>query len=318
MLAPEIDVVVHNALDQLRGAWRFNWIAIIVAWCVATVLWAGIFFIPDTYQASARVFVDTNTALSKVTRGISVDADVETQIQRIRQALLGGPQLQVVADETGLMAGVVEPRARQRALDNLHAAIEITGGITPSAGVFTISYKNHSRDKSLQVVDRLLSAFVQGALGGKRQGSEQAQQFLVSQIAEYERRLQAAEERLAAFKKTNVGLMPGAEGDYFTRLQAQMDGLTKAQQTLAITLRRRDELQRQLQGELAFLTAPQPRSQDPAAHPATDTASRIQQTQTKLDDLLLRYTDQHPDVISLRETLSELQQRQREEIESVR
>jgi polysaccharide chain length determinant protein (PEP-CTERM system associated) len=318
MLAPGIDIVIQNALDQIRGAWRFRWLALAVAWCLAVVLWVSVFLLPDTYQASARVFVDTNTALTQATRGISVDADVDTQIQRVRQALLGGPQLQKVATEAGLLHPGADPRAQQLVLNKLRNGIEITGGMAPSAGVFTITYKNRSREKSLQVVDRLLNSFVQGALGGKREGSEQAQQFLVSQINLYERRLADAEERLADFKKHNVGLMPGAAGDYFTKLQAEMEALGKAQQNLAVTTRRRDELWRQLQGE-QFLTVPQEsKPQDPSAPRPINIATQIRETQAKLDELLLHYTQKHPDVIALRETLVELQQRQQGEIEDLR
>ena len=39
-----------------------------------------------------------------------------------------------------------------------------------------------------------------------------------------------------------------------------------------------------------------------------------QETQARLDDLLLRFTDKHPDVIAARETLKQLQDRQNEEI----
>jgi polysaccharide chain length determinant protein (PEP-CTERM system associated) len=317
---PKLDVVIQDLLDQLRGAWRFRWIALIVAWCAAALLWAIVFLIPDTYQASARVFVDTKTALSEVTRGIGVEPDVDTQIQRIRQALLGGPELRRVAEETDLMGAAATPRAKQLVLEKLRAAIDISGGMSPAAGVFTISYKNHSRDKSVQVVDRLLNTFVEGALGGKRQGSEQAQQFLTSQISEYERRLSAAEEQLAAFKKRNVGLMPGAQGDYFTRLQGEMEGLSKAQQNLAVAMRRRDDLQRQLRGEQAFMPSSGPGTKTAAGSgaPATDTSARIAETQAKLDDLLLRFTENHPDVVALRQTLNELKQREQAEIEAVK
>ena len=319
MLRPGIETVIQNALDQIRGAWRFRWLSLAVAWCVALLLWVGVFLIPDTYQASARVFVDTNTALTQATKGISVDADVDTQIQRIRQALLGGPQLQKVATEAGLTEETANPRAKQLVLNKLREAIEINGGMAPSAGVFTLTYKNRSRDKSLQVVDRLLNTFVQGALGGKREGSEQAQQFLVSQINLYERRLADAEERLADFKKRNVGLMPGAQGDYFTKLEAEMEALGKARQSLLVTERRRDELRRQLHGEQLIMTAPpESKPADPSAPRSLNTTARIRETQAKLDELLLRYTDKHPDVIALRETLAELQQRAQEEIEAVR
>ncbi len=321
MLASETHALVQNALEQLRGAWRFRWLALAVAWGVALLLWTAVFLIPDSYQATARVFVDTKTMLSEVTRGITVDADVDTQIQRVRQALLGGPQLQKVAEETDLVTANQPARAKQAVLDKLRDTIEINGGLSrdsPTAGVYTISYKNYSRQKSLQVVDRLLNTFVEGTLGGKRQGSEQAQQFLVTQIADYERRLSTAEERLADFKKRNVGLMPGAQGDYFTRLQTEMDNLNKAQASLAVAVRRKEELQRQLRGEQPF-TSGSGASQGSAPAPmVSDTGTRIRETQAKLDDLLLRFTDKHPDVIALRATLKDLEARQKAELDAAR
>ena len=49
-----------------------------------------------------------------------------------------------------------------------------------------------------------------------------------------------------------------------------------------------------------------------------DTLSRIQETQAKLDELLLKYTDKHPDVIATRATLEELKKRRAAELESLR
>ena len=321
MASPDIRDVFLNILDRVRGAWRFRWIALVVAWSVAIVLWVGVFLIPDVYQASARVFVDTKTTLSEVTRGITLEDDVGTQIQRVRQALLGGPELQKVAEDTGLISAGLTPIARQTALETLRDAVDISGNVQ-SAGVFTISYTNRNRQKSLTVVDRLLNMFVEGTLGGKREGSQQAQQFLVTQIADYERRLSAAEERLADFKKKNVGLMPGTQGDYFSRLQTEMENLSKAQTTLGLAVRRRDEIGRQLQGEKPFVsTGPAAATAGPvtatmASGGGDDTASRIRETQAHLDDLRLRFTEKHPDVIATEQTLKELEKRQQEEIKA--
>jgi polysaccharide chain length determinant protein (PEP-CTERM system associated) len=49
-----------------------------------------------------------------------------------------------------------------------------------------------------------------------------------------------------------------------------------------------------------------------------DTLSQIQQAQARLDDLLLNYTEKHPDVIAERKTLEELKRRREAELEAVR
>ena len=317
--------MLDNVMEQVRGVWRFRWIAILVAWIVCLVGWAGVLFMPDVYEASARVFVDTKTTLSEVTKGITVESNTDTQIQSVKQALLGGPQLEKVARDSDLDASAVTPEQRQRVLAGLRENVTITGTQSresATAGLYIISYQNSNRQRALKVVDRLLNSFVESAIGGKREGSEQAQRFLVDQIKDYEQRLSQAEGRLADFKKKNVGLMPGAQGDYFTRLQGELDADAKAQAAYGVAARRRDELQRQIRGEQPFL-AGTPGAGGGAYSAAVggannDTSARIRETQTRLDDMLLRFTDKHPDVLALRATLAELQARQQAEVEAVR
>src|ERR1700689_4179738 len=49
-----------------------------------------------------------------------------------------------------------------------------------------------------------------------------------------------------------------------------------------------------------------------------DTLSRIQEAQAKLDELLLKFTDKHPDVIAARATLEELKARRATEMANLR
>ena len=311
-----IHAAVQELVDQLRGTWRYRWVALAVAWFVALASWAATFLLPDVYQASARVFIDTQTTLSEATQGIGLGEDIDAQVQRVRQALLGWPELERVADETALLAGTLSAPARQQVLEKLRKDIDITGDLARGgAGVFTISYHNRNRAQSLAVVDRLLNTFVEGTLGGKRAGSQEAQQFLSLRIADYEQRLAASEQRLADFKRQNVGLMPGQQGDYFTRLQKEDDALMLARRRLTMALGKRAELLQELQGGQPFQAASAGDAavgSPGAAH--NDTERRIEQTQKRLDDLLLRFTDKYPDVIALRQTLRELERRRAAEL----
>jgi len=314
--------LLQQVIEQLRGIWRFRWIAMAAAWAICLVGWAAVLFMPDTYEASARVFVDTRTALSQVTQGISVETSMDTQIQRVRQALLGGPQLDKVVREAGLLQPTATPQSHQSLLARVRDGITITstlGRDNQTAGSYVISYQDTDRDRSLKVVSLLVDSFVKNTLGGKREGTEQAQVFLTDQIADYDKRLAEAEARLADFKKQNVGLMPGTGGDFFTRLQTEMDGSTKVQEQLSVALKKRAELERQLHGEQPVMQTAAPGAGGAGgATPANDTASRIREAQAHLDDLLLRFTDRHPDVIALRQTLEELKAKQAQEIEAIK
>jgi polysaccharide chain length determinant protein (PEP-CTERM system associated) len=320
---------LDRLIDELRSLWRFRWAALATAFGVAMVAWIVIFAMPDRYEASARVFVDTRTSLKPALQGLTTDQNVDAQLNYVRQALLEGPQLEQIAKDTGVLsADVTDERTRAKILDNLSSRITLTvlsagnqGDERSTAGtVYSFLYTDGDRDRSLRVVTTLLNTFVDQTLGGKREGSEQAQKFLEAQIKDYEQRLSAAEDRLAQFKKKNVGLMPAEQGGFFAQLQTETDAAKKAETDLSIALSRRDELAKQLHGDVA-ISAAGSLSQSTLGRggaPANDTLSRIQQAQANLDELLLKFTDQHPDVIAARATLDELNKRRATEMESLR
>jgi polysaccharide chain length determinant protein (PEP-CTERM system associated) len=166
----------------------------------------------------------------------------------------------------------------------------------------------------------LLDALVNGTLGGKRAGSENAQQFLQSQITDYEKRLRAAENRLAEFKSRHIGLMPTEQGGYFAQLQKESEAVANGKTKLAEAESRRAALNRQLHGDVAVAAATPGQSGAGGAGSkgGLDTLSRIDEAQEHLDELLLRFTDAHPDVIAARQTLEDLKRRRAAEIESLR
>jgi polysaccharide chain length determinant protein (PEP-CTERM system associated) len=301
--------------DQVRGIWRFRRVAIVVAWCVALVLWTVVFLIPSTYEGTAKIYVDTGTTLSQATKGISLEDDVVQQIERVSAALLGTPQLRKVASDTNLLAGAVTPKQQQAVIDDLRQRITIVADVDPRdpdphapPKQFTITYDDGNRARSIQVVDRLLNDFVEDSLDDKSQGSQEAEQFLSQQIAAYERRLSLTEQQLADFKKTNSGMVPGESGDFFSRLQSEEGDLTALRENLYIAVRKRDALAKQLRSGQEFTTA------DTAGGGSTsplDLEQQIQQDQQKLDEMLLKFTDKYPDVISLRESIKELKAREK-------
>ncbi|MGC2033138.1 MAG: XrtA system polysaccharide chain length determinant [Steroidobacteraceae bacterium] len=318
-----------HILGEIRGAWRFRWLGMIAACAVALAGWGFVIALPDRYAADARIFVDTRTALKPALQGLTTDQSVDAQINYVRQSLLEGPQLEQIAKETGVLdASVTDERDRARVLDKLSVRIALTvisagnqGDERSTAGtIYSFHYTDVTRERALRVVKTLLSTFVEQTLGGKREGSEHAQQFLGTQIKDYEQRLKVAEDRLAAFKKQNVGLMPSEQGGYFTQLQNEVDAGKKTETDLAIALSRRDELVKQLHGDEAISASGVsiPVMGNRGMSSGSDTMSRIQEAQAKLDEMLLKYTDRHPDVIAARATLDELKKRRALELDSLR
>ena len=249
-----------------------------------------------------------------MTKDIAVESNIAAQAEGVREALLGGPQLEKVARLAIPGFAAAPPDTQADIVQDLRTSLDVQassereGLKNQPADLYTITYTNRNRETARRVVDQLLRIFLANSLGGSQEGSEQAQQFLSQQIAEYDKKLAAAEARLADFKREHAGLVPGATGgDYFSRLHAETDELDRDRLALTLAEQKRDELQRQLSSETGSTNGG-----------GADTATQIRDTQARLDELLLRFTDKHPDVIAARRTLEDLKVRQKAEIEAVR
>jgi polysaccharide chain length determinant protein (PEP-CTERM system associated) len=311
-----MNAALEFIVEQIRGVWRFRWTAMLVAWVVCLIGWTVVLLMPDTYSAWARVFVDTRTRLSQVTAGIAVESNVASQVEAVREALLGGPQLAKVAQTAIPSFAAATPKQQAAIVEALRTklTVEANGAQNQPADLFVISYTDHSRN-TRQVVDALLKLFMANALSGSRDSAQQAQGFMTDQIDEYEKKLGAAEGRLADFKREHAGLVPGATGgDYFSRLNSATDELNKQRQALTMAEQKRDELQRQLSSEQPLTGG----SVVLGSGGATDTGSAIREAQGRLDELLLRYTDKHPDVLEARRALDDLKRRQAVETAAIR
>src|SRR5580692_74561 len=118
---------LDRVLEEVHSAWRFRWPALAAAAAVCVLGWLVVFTLPDRYEADARVFVDTRTALKPALQGLTVDQNVDAQINFVRQSLLEGPQLESVAKQTGiLLPSVKDERTKARILDNFANRVALT------------------------------------------------------------------------------------------------------------------------------------------------------------------------------------------------
>jgi polysaccharide chain length determinant protein (PEP-CTERM system associated) len=309
-----LDESLHRIFQGIRSAWRFRWYGLAVAWPAFIAGWGIVALLPNVFEAHARVFVDSSSALRPVLNNQIVAVDVATQLSYVRQSLLGRPQLEKVATRNGLDVGAVTPNDFEDVLTELQESINISARDITNP-VYTISYRNSDREKSIGVVTTLLNTLVEDTIGANVEGSNTASRFLDERIADYERRLQDAEGKLAEFKRRNSDRLPATQGGYFERLRVTRDAVSASERDLRLAVSRRDQINSQLKSESPVIPAgaeavgaePEPFSLD----------ARIREYQSQVDGLLLQYTDKHPDVIAAREALTRLQDQRAEQLRAL-
>jgi len=298
--------ILTQVLGYLRGIWRFRWLVLAVAWVVSLGGWAYVAEIPNEYRASARVYVDTRSVLEPLLRGLAIGSDINQRLNLMTRLLLTRPNLEKVARATDMHLQAGTEAQMEAVIGRLRSGTQI--GSARGENLYSISYSSRNPEDAYKVVQAMLDLFVEGSLSDTRTDSEMARRFIDQQIATYEQRLEAAEQRLADFRRDNVGMLPSDRGDYYERLQRAQTELASTELKLREAERRRDEIRRQITGEEPTFGIMGPMSQTGRRSVDPELEARIQRLRDRLDQLSLTYTEKHPDIRSIKRTLETLQQ----------
>src|SRR4249920_3722065 len=300
-----MDELLAQLTSHLRGIWRRRWIGLGVAW-LAAVIGAGVVVnTPDRYEASARVFVDTQSVLKPLLSGLAVQPDIEQQLTILSRTLVSRPNVERLIRMTDMDLQAKSASQKEDMIDRLQRTVKIS-----TAGrdnLYSIGYQDSDPNQAKRVVQSLLSIFVESGLGTKRKDADTARRFIEDQIKQYEKRLEEAENRLKEFRLRNLNLV-GADGrDYFTRMSALSESLSAARLELHAAEQSRDALKRELAGEEpVFLPEAPPTAAPGGGSLVPELDARIDSLKRNLDELLRKYTDQHPDVVGTRRVIEQL------------
>jgi polysaccharide chain length determinant protein (PEP-CTERM system associated) len=303
---------MEELIQQLQTAahcvWTYRWRTAAVAWICALAGWTGVAMLPNSYQTSARVFVDTQGILKPLLSGMTSVPNVEQQVAIMSRTLLSRPNIERVMRMVDLDLRQTTARDHEIRMEELLSRIRIAG--TGSYDIYTITYSDRDPRLVRDVVQSLLAIFLEGSFRGKKGESEKAVQFIDEQINAYEAKLQAAEDSVKDFKLRHNALLPRPGQDYGAQLQQSADALNTARLELLEAEQARDAIRQQVPA--MALTAAPPMARSAGVPPPFDDAEldgRIAALYKTLDALQLQYTEQHPDVIAARRLLVQLERR---------
>src|SRR5205085_8576745 len=78
----------------LKAIGKYRWHAVIITWTVALAGWAIVLKLPNQYETSARVYVDTQTILKPLLSGMTSLPNLDQQVTFMRRTLLSRPNIE--------------------------------------------------------------------------------------------------------------------------------------------------------------------------------------------------------------------------------
>ncbi len=296
-----------KVLTMLAGAWRYRWYGLAAAWAICLIGWGAVAAMPDEYRVEAKVYIDTESLMGPLLKGLIVTPDPSQQVAVMLNTLITRPHLEQVVHVINPKADKLTPAQLQDQVDNIQNGVTIRPLATKN--LFTIGYTNNNNNYAESVTSTLLTILVDSNIGDKRQDSENAQAFLDKKIAEYETQLREAEKRRADFRAANVDLL--TKGGAPARMDAANTELQQAKNDLNNAAARVNTLRAQIAGTPQSLplgaTPAGAGATGPAAALHGSPAQKLAQARQSLDELKLKDTDDHPDVISMKKQIAQLE-----------
>lgn len=271
----------------LRALYRYRYLAGGVALVVMTIIGGYSFTIPKKYSADSTVFIERNV-IDNLVRGIAVSPDINDRIRVMRYAILSRDLVTKALEEIGSDIFTKTEAEQQEYITNLidnRINLRIRG-----QELFILSIVDKDPVFAQKFVNTLVGKYVEDNISAKRDETYGANRFLQEQIETFKAKLEAAEDKIIDFRKKNGVYFSVDEGATLANIRAieeQIEALVLNQETLTA---RKKQIKEQLSGI--------PETIDMVSESAE--GNRLAEMESRLATLLLRYTDNYPEVIRLK------------------
>lgn len=287
-------------LFYLSAFWQRRWSIAVVTWIVCLAGWIAVAMIPNQYRAVAKLYVDTDSVIDPLMRGLAVSSDIDKQIETMRRTLLSRPNLQEIIQRSDLEFTLEDSTSALQMEGLINALVKEIQVSAEGRNLYRVSFDHRDPQQAYRVVDSVLQVFIEQNVGVTQRDVDNARGFIDRQIAEYEAKLREAELSVAKFKLDNANELGGIE-----RAQRALESAEARLRSLRIerdsSVWTRDQLRTQLASTPAFV--------------APETATGLSADENQLvslhaerEQLLLTLTERHPDVLVLDQRIARIEQ----------
>jgi hypothetical protein len=162
--------IVETLIEKVRHLWyvvlRRRWIVFASSAGAALVLSVCLSFVHDRYEATARVFVDTQTVLKPLMESLTFQPDIEQQVNMLARTVVSRPNVEKLAATPGLGLATGDLVARERTVTRLMKDIKVVPAGT--GNLYDISYIGTNPESARRLVEVTVNLFVESGVGTKK------------------------------------------------------------------------------------------------------------------------------------------------------
>jgi polysaccharide chain length determinant protein (PEP-CTERM system associated) len=279
---------------------------------LATTLYC--IMIPEVYKGETIILVEPQKVPSDYVSS-TVSTDVADRLRTIEEQVKSRTKLEKIIIEHNLYPNIRAERTMTDAIEVFRDNIEIhvRGGADSRA--LQISYLNSDPVKARDITNAIAGMFMSDNLKLRETQAVGTTRFLDRELKRMEEVLVEKEMSLREFKERYMNLLPEHMEQSYRMMEHLQQALDSVDATIQQTKDRKvllktslDNLER-MEAQLADVRDGSPGMWETGSH-ENFTSPAIAELQTRLEQLKIRYSDKHPDVIKLKAAISKLTKEQ--------
>jgi polysaccharide chain length determinant protein (PEP-CTERM system associated) len=298
-------LTVQDYTTILKRRW---WIIAIPAIIFPIVGFGITFLVQPQYVSQTLVLVEQQKVPESYVKAV-VTEDLNGRLATMKEQILSRSRLQPIIERFNLFSGGklsmddrIDLTRKNIGIAPIQSEIARTNGLPG----FYISFKASDARTAQLVCGEIQSLFVSENLNDRAAAAAGTTDFLRVQLADAKAKLDEQNAALRKFEQTYMGKLPGAENsniNMLTTLNTQLDAATQS-------LARMEQDKSYVESQLAIQVQNQSslNSQHGGVGPQAEEVE-LQHLLTEEADLTSRYTDDYPDVVTVRRKIAELRQK---------
>ena len=141
-----MDEILRKITITLRRMWRYRWLGLATAWLVSLVGIVVVMFIPDKYEATARIYVNTASILKPLMTGLTVEMKDEARILALSRILISRPNVEKLVQAVGLDADSKSKPEYEKLIDKVSKSLSIQGSSRDN--IYALSFRDTDPEKA--------------------------------------------------------------------------------------------------------------------------------------------------------------------------
>jgi polysaccharide chain length determinant protein (PEP-CTERM system associated) len=279
------------------------------------------FMVPKEYQATTLILVTPQKVPEDFVRP-TITARIEDRLQSIGQEIMSRTRLEQVIDELKLYQEEGRSMGREAIVEVMQKNIQVQLPGRAREGYFTISYIGKDPKVVTLVTNKLASLFIEENLKLREQQAAGTSEFLSIEMKATKAKLEEQERAVSGYKQKYMGELPEQrEANLRVLDQLQMQ-YQRIGDSIKAAQDRKILIQKQLSDfELLVSTAAQAQASQETADPMSTLfpgsaaamkaknpyEGQLEQMRSYLADLQAKYTEKHPDIVTTKKKITDLE-----------